>query len=223
MQAPLAHDYDGIQWRPLDAAVQQRITVAPGYTALVENDPGTDAATLRERIPELPDDVRSSDLVAILIAARPVEDQPFDTALTVTVTQEESSEAPVVSQLEELEVDGDWLVVRDFPDVFARDIIDVELGPAAGWEYGITVDRVPYGGFAASLQADDGSQEPLRGSLAYETIFEQLTDRSRLIEEDAGPAVLAAVTDPFLATLYTIVLTGFAVFMVARHRLMKSR
>ena len=57
MQAPLAHDYEGIQWRPLDTIVVQAIIVAPGYTAVVENDPGTDPETLVERIERLPDDV----------------------------------------------------------------------------------------------------------------------------------------------------------------------
>lgn len=221
MQAPVAHDYDGMQWRPLDATVSQRIVVAPGYTALIENDPGTDPATLIERIREVPDDVRSAELVEIRIAVRSGDDQAFVPDLTVTTSVENSTEPAVVAGFEDLEFDGDWLIVRMLPQAGAGDIIMIEVGPAAGWEYGLTVDRIPYGGFAASIAAGDAESRSLSGSLGYETVFEQSTDRSRLLEEDAGPAVWSALTDPVLALVYVIVLGLGGTIVLARYQAKK--
>ena len=225
MQAPLAHDYDGMQWRRLDGTVTQRIIVAPGYTAVIENDPGTDPAVLGERIRALPDDVRSAELVEIRVALRPAQDRAFEPSLEVSVAVVDADEPAVVATVDDLGFEDDWAVFPGVPSAHAGETVEIVLRAAVGWEYGITAGRVPYGGYNATVAATDGEQQDLGGSLGFETVFEQSTDRSRMLEESVGPALRSAVTDPFLAIVYAIILgTGSAVWLVrSRGGLIRGR
>lgn len=216
MQAPLAHDYDGIEWRPLDATVRQRIIVAPGYTAVVENDPSTDTETLIARIKALPDDVRSAELTEVWVALRPAEGVDADPAVSVSASLVGAEDQPLVSTLDDLRFEDDWAVVSRLPLAWASEEIEIELAPAAGWEYGITANRVPYGGYSATVASGAEEPQPLSGSIGFETIFKQSTDRSRLLEETVGPSLRSAVSDPFLIVVYAIILGMSGTIWAAR-------
>ncbi len=224
MQAPLAHDYDGIQWRPLDATIAQKIIVAPGYTALVENDPATDPDTLHERIRALPDDVRSATLIEIRVALRPARDYSFDRSLTLTtsVTGSDETIATTTSTIDDMKFENDWALISSFPPAFAGDVIEIHVGPAQGWEYGITVSRMPYGGYGATAMSGGAEPKALGGALGFQTVFDQSTDRSRLLEEAVGPSIRAAFSDPFLVVVYAIMLLFGGWILWIRHRELKA-
>jgi hypothetical protein len=203
MQAPLAHDYDGIQWRPLDGTITQRIIVAPGYTAVVENDPQTDPETLIDRILRLPDDVRSAHMEKIRLAVRTAPDAEFDSRLDIELAIVGDEAPPLRWSYDEIRFEDDWAVIEIPQHILAGKIVEVSLEAGAGWEYGITLDRMPYGGFVALAGPED---QPLRGSLGFQTVFSQSTDRSSMIEEDIWPSVRAVATDPLLIALYVIII-----------------
>ena len=215
MQAPLAHDYDGIQWRPLDTTISQAIIVAPGYTAVVENDPRTDPETLVQRIERLPDDVRSARLEEIRLAVRPGRNGSYEPMLAIQSAVTGSPDQSTIWSFEEIRFDGDWAIVDIPTHIWAGELIEISIVAGAGWEYGITVDRAPYGGYPAAAGAE---AQPLRGSLGFQTVFSQSTDRSRMIEEDVWPAFRAAATDPLLITIYTFIVALGLWFIWMRRR-----
>lgn len=215
MQAPLAHDYDGIQWRPLDAPVSQRIIVAPGYTAVVENDPRTDPETLVERILRLPDDVRSARMEEIRLAVRPSTEGSFERELDIELVIVDGVDAPLIWSYEDIRFDDDWAVIEIPQHIWAGEIVEIQVNAGSGWEYGITVDRAPYGGEVALLGVDP---QPLRGALGFQTVFSQSTDRSRLIEESVWPSLRSAATDPFLVILYAMIAGAGSVILWLRWR-----
>ena len=220
MQAPLAHDYDGIQWRPLDAQIRQAIIVAPGYTAVVENDPRVDPETLIRRIERLPDDVRSARLEEIRLGVRPHESGEFDISLEIRIYERDASSQPLRFSLDDIAFEDDWAIVEIEEHIWAGTTILVVVGPSAGWEYGLTADRVPYGGYPALATTPESEPQRLQGSLAFQTIFSQSTDRSRLLEESVFPSIGATLRDPLLIVVYAIILglAGSTVWIRRYHR-----
>lgn len=218
MQAPLGHDYDGMRWYALEEPVSQRIIVAPGYTALVENDPGTDHTDLVQRIEQLPEDVRSSEIEEVRLAVRPTADRAFVPALAVEVAVDEGSDR-IVAGYDDLRFDGDWVVITDLPaDVVSGQTLVVTIEAAPGWEYGRTPDRIPYGGSVASAGPVGGDQQALRGSLGFQTIFAQQTDLGEIASLGVETALPAVLTDPVLLAIYAMILVGGVVVLVVRRR-----
>ena len=218
MQAPLAHDYDGMRWYALEEPVVQRILLAPGYTGLVENDPGTEASDLVQRIEQLPDDVRTSDLEELRLAVRPAADRAFVPALTVEVAVAEGT-GSVIAAYDDLRFDGDWVVITDLPaGVGAGQTLVVTIEPAPGWEYGLTPDRIPYGGSVASTGPVGGDQQALRGSLGFQTIFAQRTDLGEIASLGVETALPEVLSDPVLLAGYAMILAGGVIVLVVQRR-----
>jgi hypothetical protein len=213
MQSPLAHDYDGLQWRPLDHAVVQAVTVAPAYTALVENDPSTSPDDLRSRIDGLPDDVRGSQLVEIRVLVRPLDPLVVDGKSSINVG--ESAGVDLAS----LSTDGDWRIVDDVPAAEAGQTIVIELHPgegaAPGWEYAITPGRSPYGGEPAAVGE---SGERLSGALGFQTIFEQETDVGAVANDVVDAVADGFGGDPLLGLVYAVLLVGIVALVRFRGR-----
>ena len=219
MQAPLGHDYDGMRWYSLQEPVVQRIIVAPGYTALVENDPGTDHTDLVRRINRLPEDVRSSELEEVRLAIRPAADRAFVPALAVEVAVDGGAQRIVA--FDDLRFDGDWVVITDLPaGAVAGQMLVVTIEPAPGWEYGLTPDRIPYGGSVASTGPAGGDQQALRGSLGFQTIFAQQTDLGEIASLGIETALPAVLSDPVLLAAYAMILAGGVGMLVVRRRRM---
>jgi hypothetical protein len=226
MQAPLPHDYDGIQWRPLDTVVAQPVVVAPAYTALVENDPGTDTRILRERIAALPDDVRGSQLIELRVAIRPAKDLNFDGESTLQVRASSSDEPLSSTRLRDLNFDGEWAIVDDLPSVDAGELLVIELRPGSvpsGWEFGYAAGLVPYGGEGAVLNAESEQPAPLGRALAFQTIFEQDTDAGAVIAAGFDSVADGLFGDALLLAIYACVLvTGLAVLVLRSPRYRKA-
>lgn len=212
MQAPVPHDYGGVEWRPLIGPVVQPFVVAPAYMAVVENDPETMPGELIDRIGALPDDARDATLDEIRVHVRPAEGMTPDpgtkleiwTGVTVDPATGAYSldgatlaaEMTVIS----LEWDDDAAVVPEPPQAEPGSIMAVRLVPGADapgtWEFAITPYRAPYGGWPGWVGTDE-----LSGALAFQTIFEQPTDTSalashaldRLADGFAGDALLISV------------------------------
>lgn len=222
MQAPLAHDYDPMRWRPLDSTVAQPFVVAPAYTALVENDPGTDAATLQQRITALPDDARASELVELRVAIRPNDDLEFDAGSTIELRHFDGGPALLSRRLIDLEFDGDWAVIDNLPEVVAGDRLVIELRPASiasGWEWGYATGPVPYGGDSALLDFESASPVSLGQALGFQTIFEQRTDAGSIAAEGFESAVDGLFSDSVLLGFYAIaLLAGVAVVVYHSNR-----
>ncbi|MEZ4572589.1 MAG: hypothetical protein R2849_20195 [Thermomicrobiales bacterium] len=206
MQAPVAHDYDGLEWRPLGGEVSQRMIVAPGYTSLVENDPGTSPEVLQERIARLPEDVRQSTLREIRIAMRTGDDLAFDRQVRIEIANIDRPGEVLALTLDDLRFDGDWAILSEVPDATAGQTIEVRLLAADGWEYGIAVDRIPYGGYSAMVGPVGADRQRLGGALGFQTLFDQQTDVGEILSDEVGGAVGAAITDPVLIALYGIIL-----------------
>ncbi len=221
MQSPLAHDHDGLQWRPLDNAVSQAFIIAPAYTALVENDPGTGTDVLRQRIEALPDDVRDSQFVELRVAIRPAEGLDFDRESRLVVRGGDASVESVTSKLVDLTFDGDWAVVSDLPPAGPGEGFVIELWPgsaATGWEYGFAPGRVPYGGSPAVLEADSRRPVELSGSLGFQTIFDQNTDLAGVASSALHSVADGLIGDAVLLSIYAGLLVAGASLFVAYQR-----
>lgn len=219
MQAPLAHDHDPLYWRPLDSTVAQTFVVAPAYTALVENDPATDAATLQQRIANLPDDARGSKLVELRIALRPAADLTFDDESTIELRHFDGGPPLLARPLAELTFDDDWAVIEDIPDAAAGDRLAIELRPGnvpSGWEYGYATGPVPYGGEGALLDFESPSPVELDRALGFQTIFEQRTDAGDIIAGGIENVIDGLVGDPLLLGFYAVAVVGGAALVVYR-------
>jgi hypothetical protein len=224
MQSPLGHDYDGLQWRPLDHTVVQKVTVAPAYTALVENDPSTSPDELRARIDALPADVRGSELVEFRVLVRPLDPPVVDWESSITVRALDRAAAPAENdvgfRLVALAADGDWLVLENVPLADAGETLELELRPgtggATGWEYAITPGRSPYGGEPVTVGE---AGERLSGALGFQTIFEQRTDTGAVTSELADAVSDGFWSDGLLGLLYAGLLAGIVVLVWFRARL----
>lgn len=219
MQSPLAHDYERLRWQNLESQVSQQIIVAPGYTALIENDPGTEPPDLLARIDQMPDDVRGSELREIRLAVRPVEDRAFAPELSVAVWAIDGASEPVISTLADLDVDGDWIIFTRFPPVAAGQTLVVRIDPVPGWEFATTPGRIPYGGYVATTGSNGETEEPLAGALGFQTIFEQRTAVDELAWTAFGDALPSVLTDPVLLGIYAIILgAGGGIWVSQRRR-----
>jgi hypothetical protein len=224
MQSPLGHDYDGLQWRPLDHSVSQAVTVAPAYTALVENDPSTSPDELRARIDALPADVRGSELVELQVLVRPLDELVHEGQSSVVMQVFDRSEAPVGSPIEaplaSLATDDDWLVLEDVPAAEAGDTLLIELGPgegvAPGWEYAITPGRSPYGGEPATAGPDGAT---LSGALGFQTVFAQRTDSGAVAGDLVDAVADGFWGDSLLGLLYAALLVGIVALIWFHARL----
>ncbi|MFW6074911.1 MAG: hypothetical protein ACOC9Y_04900 [Chloroflexota bacterium] len=198
MQAPVGHDYDGIQWRPLEHIVSQAVILAPGYSAALQNDADVTPDELRDRLQELPDDVRNAEPEAIRVRLRPMKDaESYRPAPTVNVTSAidpgddgpplPNANAPhlIAENALRLERRGDWLIIDAPTTARAGDVVVIQIMPdpdaTATWEYGVTPDRKPYGGWFARLGAEGEVQPNL--SLSYATIFVQDPDFRQMVTD----------------------------------------
>ncbi len=221
MQSPLPHDYDGVTWRPLETSVRQDFTVAPAYGAVVENDPATDTLALEQRIENLPEDARSSELIEVRVAIRPSPELVFDRASTVVVRSLEEPALQISGPIADLEFDGEWVVIPWKSEIPAGSAMAIEIypgSPVSGWEYGFTPGRAPYGGSPAELQVESGSPVQLSGSLGFMTIFEQPTD-VRAVFSEAGESVRGGLLgDRLLFVTYAGLLVAGGGYIVVRMR-----
>lgn len=192
MQSPLAHDYGEIAWRPLRAPVDQRVLIAPGYTAAVANDARSDPLTLLRRLGNLPSDILSSPLQRLTIGLRPPDRlETTRPAPTVEILGPfypdgpiDSANAPVLARYNtaDLPREDDRLIIKDLPELAAGQLIIVRLTPAPNqlvpWEYAITPRRKPYGGNMASIAGTE-----LNGALVFSTVFIQDPDYHRIVSQ----------------------------------------
>lgn len=215
MQAPVPHDYGGVEWRSLIGPTLQPFVVVAGYTTVIENDPETTPGQLIERVAELPEDTQDATLDEIHVRVRPVEGMTPDpgTALEiwtgVTVDPETggyslegatlAAEIPVST----LEWDDDAAVVPDPPQAEPGSVMVIRLVPGSSapgsWEFAITPNRAPYGGWAASVESDE-----LSGALAFQTIFDQPTDTSGLAGHAFDRLSDGFIGDPLLLIVYGV-------------------
>ena len=218
MQAPLAHDYDGLRWNSVETDIYQRIVVAPAYTALVENDPSTDQATLLERIDRLPADVRQSQLAELRVALRPGERGQFDDDLTVRITNLDTGEdvrfAAAASKFAR-----SYLIISELPEAHVGQVLEVEILPGSpgdtGWEFGLVAGRLPYGGDFATAGGSGSAGQAINGSVAFQTVFDQETDASGIVSS-AGRNGFQSLTGDWLLVIVYLLAGCAAVFFWAR-------
>lgn len=221
MQAPLGRDYDPIQWRPLEHVVMQATILAPGYSSALQNDADVTPGELKERIAELPDDVRSAEPKEIRIRLRPNDES--DTYLpgpTIRIVpgidsrdggppRSDPLAAPLVEvNAGEAKFKGDWLII-DVPESLDAGVtLIVQISPdpnsSAEWEYGVTPDRKPYGGWFARL-GQEGEIAPDM-ALSYATIFTQDPDAWSLAGDWLGRAGDKLGDDLAFTSLYAVLI-----------------
>jgi hypothetical protein len=105
--------------------------------------------------------------------------------------------------------DGDWVRVPDPPGVESRRVVSLEVVPGAGpgagaLQYGITPDRMPYGGWMATT----GDGASLSGALLLQTRY----DRNVALGAIAGSATShlrsAARRDVMFAAVWVLGIVG---------------
>lgn len=110
--------------------------------------------------------------------------------------------------LAELPRDGDWVIIENPPALAAGTVAELALrhvGEPAGWEYGRTPGRAPYGGWLAvehAVQADDP------GAVLFETVYARDVAAGALVRDGAGNLRAAVSADPGFALVYGGLLTG---------------
>lgn len=231
MQAPLPHDYDAVEWLPLNEPVEQLIIVAPGYAAAVENDPEVTPQALRQRIAQLPDDVRAARLVRIEIGVRPAEPRVTSASPLIEIERLRTLDvqADAAGRVAEnmLRVPADEhlsndtaVLAPDGHELRAGDVLMIRLIPGddqtSSWEYAITPDRKPYGGWVAS-----GPDNQPKGSLAYTTTFERDVDTTDIVAEAGDRVATLPSSDAAFLIAYggtSLATLGVAAGLVTRRR-----
>ncbi len=177
--SPIAHDYGSVEWRQLEQTVVQQFVAGPGHQAAIANDGKTTPEQLQDRLAALPEDARNGTLKEIgiglrLEAANELQQSGvWDTGARLQIVYAEPAQILDLA-IDDLPRDGDWLTIEEPPAVASGHVISLRLVPGDGADasnlrYGVTPDRVPYGGWDAT--SEDGRNAG--GALLLRTIYER--------------------------------------------------
>jgi len=163
----------------LEQTVVQRFVAGPGHQAAIANDGKTTPEQLQERLAVLPEDARNGTIEEIAVGLRLEganeleQSGVWDTGARLLIFDAES--APILDvSVGDLPRDGDWLLIEEPPQVVSGQVVSVRLVPGNGSDaerlrYGITPDRTPYGGWAATDEAGGSAG----GALLLRTTYER--------------------------------------------------
>lgn len=184
MQSPAPHDYGSIDWIPLDREIEQSFITGPGYSAVIENDPGTTSDEYLERLTELPEDARSGDLERLRLGLRLSgrNDMAWNTGARLELSY---ADGQLVAELavDDLPRSGERVDILDLPAIESGQVMLMLLVPGDGpdaqrLQVGLTPNRAPYGGW----RAVSAGQE-LQGAIVFDT---------RYVRDVAAGAIVSA-------------------------------
>lgn len=198
MQSPVLHDYGSIDWIPLDREIEQSFITGPGYSAVIENDPGTTPEEYLERLAQLPEDARNGELKQLRLGLRLSgrNDMAWNTGARLQLSYLEGQPVAEVS-VDQLPRSGERVEVQDLPEIEPGRVMLVRLIPGDGpdaqrLQAGLTPNRAPYGGWRA---VSNGQELP--GALVFDTRYVRDVAVGEIVRAgatrvaNAGPTFLA--------------------------------
>lgn len=178
--SPIAHDYGSVEWYSLRQTVVQPFVAGPGTQAAIANDGKTTPEQFQERLARLPYDARNGTIEEIAVGLRLAGvDEARDTGVwrtgaRIQLIDDSGTEMLFDTSVDSLPRDGGWLTIGRPPSLTSGQVVNLRIVPGNGrdaerLQYGITPDRVPYGGWIAS-NADGGGAG---GALLLRTTYER--------------------------------------------------
>lgn len=214
MQSPVLHDYGLIDWIPLDREIEQSFISGPGYSAVIENDPGTTPEEYLQRLSQLPEDARSADLERLRVGLRLSgrDDAAWNTGARLQLAYSDA-QSLVDIPIDDLPRSGERVELLDLPDVEPGRELVLRIIPGSGpdaqrLQVGLTPGRAPYGGWPAV-----SGDEELGGAIVFDTRYERDVVISEIVRAGADRVADAGVVFLTLFGLLTGGLFGGALLL----------